>query len=101
VAERSETKVCFSSLAGIAGSIPSQWPSRLRRRSVADSLLGLRVRILPMAWLFVLCVVSRDKEVRRRRTGTRKVVRINYKPTTRECKHPAGSMDMLLLCVVS
>ena len=36
--------------------IKSQLPSDQRRKSVAARLLGLRVRIPPGAWLFVLCV---------------------------------------------
>ena len=41
---------------------PSKWPSGLRRGSAAYRLLGLRVRILPEAWMFVLCVLhSKDK----------------------------------------
>jgi len=40
----------------------SQWPHGLRRGSAAASLLGLRVRVSPGAWMFVcllwlLCVV--------------------------------------------
>jgi hypothetical protein len=33
----------------------SQWPSGLRRGSAATRLLGLRVRIPPMAWMFASC----------------------------------------------
>jgi hypothetical protein len=33
----------------------SQWPCSLRRRSVAARLLGLWVRIPPVAWIFVCC----------------------------------------------
>jgi len=33
----------------------SQWPRGLRRRSTAARLLGLWVRILPVAWMFVCC----------------------------------------------
>jgi len=33
----------------------SQWPRGLRRGSAAVPLLGLRVRILPGAWMFVSC----------------------------------------------
>ena len=35
----------------------SQWPRGLRRRSAAARLLGLWVRIPPVAWMFV-CLVS-------------------------------------------
>ena len=38
-----------------------QWPSGVRQGSAADRLLGLRFRIWPRAWMFVLCVVSRGK----------------------------------------
>jgi hypothetical protein len=34
------------------------WSSGLRRGSTADRLLGLRVRIPPGAWMFVLCVAQ-------------------------------------------
>jgi hypothetical protein len=33
----------------------SQWPRGLRRRSAGARLLRLRVRIPPMAWMFVCC----------------------------------------------
>jgi hypothetical protein len=33
----------------------SQWPRGLRRRSAADRLLSLWVRIPPAAWIFVCC----------------------------------------------
>ena len=33
----------------------TQWPRSLRRRSAAAHLLGLRVRILPRAWMSVCC----------------------------------------------
>ena len=39
----------------------SQWPSGLRRGFAAIRLLGLRFRIPPRAWMFVLGVVSKDK----------------------------------------
>jgi hypothetical protein len=35
----------------------SQWPSCLRQGSAADRLLGLRVRIPPVAWMSVVSVV--------------------------------------------
>ena len=41
--------------------IEPPWPSGLRRGSAVDRLLELRVRIPPGAWMFVLCVVSKDK----------------------------------------
>ena len=61
--------MCRNSSVGIATGygldgpgIESQWPSCLRRGSAADRLLGLRVRIPPGAWMFVLCVLySKDK----------------------------------------
>jgi len=34
----------------------SRWVSGLRRRSAAVPLLGLRVRIPPVAWISVSCV---------------------------------------------
>ena len=48
---------------GIEFRCRSQWPSGLRRGSAADRLLGLRVRIPPRAWMFVLCVLhSKDNQ---------------------------------------
>jgi hypothetical protein len=35
----------------------SQWPRGLRRRSAAERLLGLWVRIPPGAWIFLSCSV--------------------------------------------
>ena len=44
----------------------SHWPSGLRRVYTADRLLGLRIRIPPGAWMFVLCVLySKDKKDKR------------------------------------
>ena len=42
-------------------SCRSQWPNGIRRKSAADHFLGLRVRIPPKTWMFVLCVVSKGK----------------------------------------
>jgi hypothetical protein len=54
----------------------SQWPSGLRRGSTAGRLLGLRVRILPGAWMFVLCMwFSKDKRQETRTVRTREVQR--------------------------
>jgi hypothetical protein len=38
---------------------PQRW--KLKQIPVAARLLGLRFRILPGTWMFLLCVVSRDK----------------------------------------
>jgi hypothetical protein len=42
---------------------PSRWPRGLRRGSAAARLLGLRVRIPPRAWMFVVSVVRFQVEV--------------------------------------
>ena len=39
----------------------SQWPGGLRRGSAANRLLGLRLRIRPGSWVFVLCVVQTEE----------------------------------------
>jgi hypothetical protein len=39
---------------------------RLRRTAVAARLLGLRVRIPPEAWTFVLCVIQ-SKQINKQR----------------------------------
>jgi hypothetical protein len=41
----------------------SRWPLRLRHRSVATRLLGLRLQILPEAWMSVVSVVCCQVEV--------------------------------------
>jgi hypothetical protein len=53
----------------------SQWPSGLRRGSAAGRLLGLRARIPPGAWVFVLCVVSKGntQDIEDKGTGTDEV----------------------------
>ena len=53
-------------------SCRAQWPSGLRRGSAANRLLGLRVRIPPGAWMFVFCVINKDKEAKCRTTKTKK-----------------------------
>ena len=42
-------------------SCRSQWPSGLRGGSAVDRLLGLRFRISPKAWMFVLCAINKEK----------------------------------------
>jgi hypothetical protein len=46
--------------SGVAGKAQcrSQWSSSMRRGSAADLLLGLRLRIPPGAWMFVLSDLS-------------------------------------------
>jgi hypothetical protein len=41
----------------------SQWPRGLSRRSSAAGLLGLRVRILPGAWMTISCVLCYQIEI--------------------------------------
>ena len=62
----------------------SQWPCGLKRGSAADRLLGLRIRNPLGAWMFVLCVVSKDKMTKCERVKTKKQVRMKYKQSTRE-----------------
>ena len=38
---------------GVCNKCRSEWPNSLRLGSVADRLLGIRVRIPPEAWMFV------------------------------------------------
>jgi hypothetical protein len=61
-------------------SCRSQWLSGLRRGSAADRLLGLRVRTSPGAWMFVLCVVSKeDKKAKYRTVKSKRKVRMKYR----------------------
>ena len=64
----------------------SQWPSGLRRGSGGDRLLGWRVRIPPAAWMFVLCVVIKDKKAKCRTISIQKQVWMKYKQSTSEYK---------------
>jgi hypothetical protein len=50
---------------------PSQWPRGLRHRSAASRLLGLRVRIWPEAWMFVLFVLYKDSSMEHKVTWRR------------------------------
>jgi hypothetical protein len=54
----------------------SQWSCGLRRGFAAIRLLGLRVRIPPRAWMFVLGVVSKDK---RQNSGPWRQVRMKHR----------------------
>jgi hypothetical protein len=67
-------------------SYRSQRLSDLRRGSEADRLLGLWFRILPGAWMFVLCVSRKDKKAKCRKIKKTKQVRMKYKENTREYK---------------
>jgi hypothetical protein len=64
----------------------SRWRSGLKRGSAAAPLLELRVRIPPGAWMFVLCVESKDKMAKCRTVRTKKQARMKYKESTREYK---------------
>ena len=76
----------------------SQWPSGLRRTSVADRLLGLRVRFQPGAWMFVLCQLhSKDKTYKRHSQDNqdKEVVHMKYRE---QQKNPAGVWMFVLCC---
>ena len=64
-----------------------QWSSGLRRGSAADRLLGLRVRVPPGAWLFVLCCRVRIKGASR--DNQNKEVQIKNEERTKEI--PVGA----------
>ena len=79
----------------------SRWPSGLRRTSLADYLQGLRDWIPPGAWLFVLCVVSRDKMAKRRTIKTKKQVRMKYKVQENTKKKKSHwTQGVYLLCLL-
>ena len=72
----------------------SQWPNGLRREFAAAPLLGLRVRIPPGAWMFVLCVLyTKGQNAKPGQSGQRSTDKVQS-----EKKNPAGSMD-LCVCV--
>ena len=69
----------------------SQWPKDLRRGSAADRLLGMRVRIPPGAWMFVLCVLYiKDKRQSQGNQDTR--VQIKYREEKNLVKNLARSL---------
>ena len=55
------SRATLYAMDGLRIECRSHWPSGLRRGSAADRLVGLRVRIPPGAWIFVL---STDKKVK-------------------------------------
>ena len=71
-----ESSVSIATRYGLEGSEfepLSQWPSGLRRESEADSLLGLRFRIPPGAWTFVLWVLySKEQKAKAGTVRTKK-----------------------------
>jgi hypothetical protein len=79
---------------------PSQWPSGLRRGSAADRLVGLRNRIPPGTWMFVLCVVSKDKKAKCRQSRQRhKYGWSKNRVQENTMKIPPGSLMSLLIVV--
>ena len=63
--------------------IECQWPIGLRQGSAADRLLGLRVRMPPGAWMFLLCVIySKDKKAKIHDNQDREV-RVKYRQRTK------------------
>jgi hypothetical protein len=74
------------------GSKPwrTQGPGGLRRRAVAGRPLGLRVRIPPGAWMFVLCVVSKETKAKCRTIKTKEQVRTKYRVQENIKKNPGG-----------
>ena len=66
----------------------SRWPRVLGRRSVAACLLESRVRIPPGAWMFMLCVVSKDKKAKWRTMKTKTQVRLQCRVEENTIKNP-------------
>ena len=56
---------------------------------MAARLVGLWVRIPPRAWMFVLCVVSKDKNAKCRIVKTKTQVQIKYR-VQENTKNPGG-----------
>jgi hypothetical protein len=56
----------------------------LRRNFVAARLLVLRVRIPPVAWMFMLSVVSKDIMGKCRTVRTKTQARMKYKQSRRD-----------------
>jgi hypothetical protein len=72
----------------------SKVPIPVAERSKADRSMGLRVRISPGAWMFVLFCTVKDK--RQSQDNQDKEVQIKY----RDKKNPAVCMDVSLASVV-
>ena len=69
----------------------------MKRGSTAARLVGLRVRISPGSWMFVLCVLySKAKKAQPRQTKQRRTVKIQRTPQ----KNPAGGHGYLSLVSV-
>ena len=78
-----DSSVGIATRCGLDGlGIESLWPSDLRQGSAVNRLLGLRVRIPPGAWMFVLCVVRKGKLM----DSQNKDTSADEAQTTKECK---------------
>jgi hypothetical protein len=62
--------------------------------SVADRLLGLRVRIPPEARMFVLCVLYNKDKMQSQAKA------VKQSTETEQKKNPAGNMDVFVVSVV-
>ena len=88
--------VC-GSLVGIAGSNPIAVAERSKARVRVRSLAGVAGSILAGARMFVLNVVSKDKNAKCRTVKTKKQVWMKYTQSTREYKKiPAGTIVFFL-----
>jgi hypothetical protein len=64
---------------------------------MADRLLGLPARILPEAWMLLLCVIQLRQ---RNKQGQKDYVRkVKERTAKEEIKSPAGGVDVCILCV--
>ena len=95
----------------VRGSNPCRSRSSrgLRRGLVAARLLGLRVRIPPAAWMFVLCVFyGKDKRQNPGQSGQRNTNKVQSEwSKARVCgrslagvagSNPTGGMDVCVVC---
>jgi hypothetical protein len=66
-----------------------------KRGSAAARLLGLRVRIPPRVWMFVLCVLySKGQKAKPGQSGQRSTDKVQR---AKKKKHPAWDMELCLL----
>ena len=67
-------------------------------RSAVAHLLGLQVRVPPGTWMFVLCVVGKNKKTKCRTIKTKTQIRMKYRVQENTKKSPAG--DVVVCCQV-
>ena len=72
----------------------------LRRVSTADRLLGLRVRIPPRAWMFMLCVLYNKDKMHSQDNQDKVLVQMKYREQKSYRGHGCLSVVSVVCCQV-